>query len=243
LFVSWDAGTSGNAGSRAVLYTLMQQAIREARATARPGEGALLQLAGREALIPYLAGGRTVFYVDRAADIRQLIAFASRNRMRPVIAGGAEAWVVADELARAGVPVVLSPLDNLPWSFDQIGARLDNAVRLRRAGVQIAFSSGDIHNARKIRQLAGNAVAHGLPWEEALAAVTAAPAEIFGLGARRGRIVAGQVADLVLWDSDPLEVTSVADRVWIAGRAVEMQSRQTQLRDRYFQRRPTDVGR
>jgi imidazolonepropionase-like amidohydrolase len=243
LFVSWDAGASGNAGSRAALYMLMQQAIREARATAPPGEGALLQASGREALIPYLAGGRTVFHVNRAADIRQLIAFATRNGMRPVIVGGAEAWVVADELARAAVPVIFDPLDNLPWNFDQIGASLDNAVRLQRAGVRIAFSSGDIHNARKIRQLAGNAVAHGLPWEEALAAVTAAPAEIFGVGARRGRIAAGQVADLVLWDGDPLEITSMADQVWIGGREVEMRSRQTQLRDRYFQRRPTDVGR
>ena len=243
LFVSWDAGASGNAGSRAALYMLMQQAIREARATTPPSERELLQVAGREALIPYLAGRRTVFYVDRAADIRQLIAFAARNGMRPVIAGGAEAWVVADELARAAVPVVLNPLDNLPWNFDQIGARLDNAVRLQRAGVQIAFSSGDIHNARKIRQLAGNAVAHGLSWEEALAAVTATPAEIFGLGAKRGRIAPGHVADLVLWDGDPLEITSMADQVWIAGREVEMQSRQTQLRDRYFQRRSTDVRR
>jgi imidazolonepropionase-like amidohydrolase len=141
------------------------------------------------------------------------------------------------------VPVIFDPLDNLPWNFDQIGASLDNAVRLQRAGVRIAFSSGDIHNARKIRQLAGNAVAHGLPWEEALAAVTATPAEIFGMGAKRGRIAAGQVADLVLWDGDPLEITSMADQVWIGGREVEMRSRQTQLRDRYFQRRPTDVGR
>ncbi len=243
LFVSWDANASGNAGSRAALYMLMQQAIREARATTPRGEGALLHAAGREALIPYLAGGRTVFYVDRAADIRQLIAFATRNAMRPVIVGGAEAWVVAEELVRAAVPVILNPLDNLPWSFDQIGARLDNAVRLQRAGVRIAFSSGDIHNARKIRQLAGNAVAHGLPWDEALAAVTATPAEIFGLGAKRGRIAVGQAADLVLWDGDPLEITSLADQVWIGGREVEMQSRQTQLRDRYFKRSSNDVSR
>lgn len=241
LFVRWDAGASGNAGSRAALYMLFQQAIREARATTVPGEGALLHAAGREALIPYLAGGRTVFYVERAADIRQLIAFATRNGMRPVIAGGAEAWIVADELARANVPVILNPLDNLPSSFDQIGAKLDNAARLQRAGVRIAFSSGDVHNARKIRQLAGNAVAHGLPWDEALAAVTATPAEIFGLGAKRGRIAVGQAADLVLWDGDPLEVTSLADQVWIGGREVEMRSRQTQLRDRYFKRSSTDV--
>jgi imidazolonepropionase-like amidohydrolase len=85
-----------------------------------------------------------------------------------------------------------------------------------------------------VRQLAGNAVAHGLPWEAALAAITANPAEIFGLGGMRGRIEKGEVADLVLWNGDPLEVTSAADQVWIAGRAVEMRSRQTELRDRYL---------
>ena len=101
---------------------------------------------------------------------------------------------------------------------------------------QIAFSNGDTHNARNVRQLAGNAVAHGLPWEAALAALTANPAEIFGQGAVRGHIEKGQVADLVLWSGDPLEVTSAADQVWIGGRAMEMRSRQTELRDRYLHR-------
>jgi imidazolonepropionase-like amidohydrolase len=124
------------------------------------------------------------------------------------------------------------PLGNLPDNFDLLGARLDNAALLHRAGVRIAFTS-DTFNARNIRQWAGNAVAHGLPWEAALAAITAVPADIFGLGATRGRIALGQSADLVLWSGDPLEVTTIADQVWIAGRAVEMRSRQTELRDRY----------
>jgi imidazolonepropionase-like amidohydrolase len=115
-----------------------------------------------------------------------------------------------------------------------LSASLDNAARLQRAGVRIAFSSGDSHNARLTRQLAGNAVAHGLPWESALAAITANPADIFGLGATRGRIAVGQIADLVLWNADPLEVSTLADQVWIAGRPVEMRSRQTELRDRYL---------
>jgi hypothetical protein len=241
LFVTWDDGAGGTGGSRAALYMLFEQAIREVRASRSSSEGALLHPAGREALAQFLRGGRVVFHVDRAADISQLIAFATRNGLKPVINSGAEAWMVADELARADVPVVLDPLVNLPSSFDRIGARLDAAVRLRRAGVRIAFSSGDIHNARKIRQLAGNAVAHGLSWDDALAAITASPAEIFGL-AQRGRIVVGQTADLVLWSGDPLEVTSSAEQVWIAGRAVAMQSRQTRLRDRYF-KGGSDAGR
>jgi hypothetical protein len=236
LFVKLGSGGSPLAGgSRAAEYMLLEQALREAR-TAGPVEpGALLHAAGREVLARYLAGGRVIFQVDRAADILQMVAFAQHNNIRPVISGGAEAWLVAKELAQANVPVVLDPLEDLPSDFDHLGARLDNAARLQRAGVRIAFASGESHNARVIRQLAGNAVAHGLPWEAALAAITANPAEIFGLTAR-GRIAVGQVADLVLWSGDPLEVTTLADQVWIAGRAVEMRSRQTELRDRYLKR-------
>jgi imidazolonepropionase-like amidohydrolase len=158
--------------------------------------------------------------------------------MKPIIASGAEAWVVAADLARERVPVLLDSLLALPSDFDHIGARLDNAALLNKAGVKIAFSQYDraSHNARKVRQLAGNAVAHGLPFDAALAGLTANAADIFGLGGTRGHIARGQVADLVLWSGDPLEVTSVADQVWIAGAAVTMQSRQTDLRDRYLDR-------
>src|SRR5262249_25148744 len=103
------------------------------------------------------------------------------------------------------------------------------------AGVRVAFSIGESQNARKNRQLAGNAVAHGLPWDAGLAGLTSVPAEIFGL-ADRGRIAQNQAADLVLWSGDPLELTSLADQVWIAGKPIEMRSRQTELRDRYFEK-------
>jgi hypothetical protein len=237
LFVNWNGASAQSGGSGAGLYMLFEQAIREARSKNASGRQ-LMQPAGREALAMYLRGGRVVFNVDRAADIRQLVMFAQRNGMRPVISGGAEAWLVADELARARVPVILNPLANLPEGFNQLGARFDNATLLHRAGVRIAFSSGEVHNARKIRQLAGNAVAHGLPWEAALQAVTSSPAEIFGMGASRGSISVGQAADLVLWNADPLEVTSVAKQVWIEGRAIEMRSRQSELLDRYLKRSP-----
>ena len=225
-------------GSRAAQFMLLDQAIREARVPATANARAVLTPAGREALRPYLSGGRVVFNVDRAADIRQVLAFAERNGMKPVIAGGAEAWVVAADLARARVPVLLNALEALPADFDRIGARLDNAAILQRAGVMISFmqTNDATSNARKIRQVAGNAVAHGLPFDSALAALTANPASIFGLGASRGRIAPGLAADLVLWSGDPLEVTTVADQVWIAGVPIEMRSRQTELRDRYLER-------
>jgi imidazolonepropionase-like amidohydrolase len=168
------------------------------------------------------------------------LRFAQRVGTRAVIVGGAQAWQVAGELARARVPVILDPLVDLPESFDYLGATLENAARLQRAGVQIAFTHfvAPTHNAHKVRQAAGVAVANGLPWDAALAALTTNPAAIFGLGAELGRIAPGYAADLVLWSADPLEVTSVAEQVWIDGRAQPMRSRQTELRDRYRPRSP-----
>jgi imidazolonepropionase-like amidohydrolase len=236
LFVQMGAqGASVAGGTRAAEYMLLEQAIREARAAGPVAQGALLHAAGKETLAHYLAGGRVLFQVDRAADILEVIEFAQRNGMKPVILGGDEAWLVAKELAKANVPVILNPLDDLPADYDRLASSLENAARLHNAGVRIAFSSGDTPQARLTRQLAGNAVAHGLPWDAALAAITSTPAEIFGL-ATRGRIAVGQVADLVLWSGDPLEVSTLADQVWIAGRPIDMKSRQTELRDRYAEK-------
>jgi hypothetical protein len=236
LFVNWgSAAHDASGGSRAAQYMLFDQAIREVREPGTSGPAALLLPEGRAALKGYLSGGRVVFFVERANDIREVVRFAKARGMKPVIAGATEAWVVARELAEAGVPVILNPLENLPNDFDKLGTRFDNAKLLHEAGVTIAFSQTDGFHLRKNRQLAGNAVAHGLPWDAALAAITSSPAAIFGLGAR-GRIEAGQAADLVLWSGDPLEVTTVAEQVWIAGSPVTMHSRQTELRDRYLER-------
>lgn len=237
LFVQMgSAGAHVAGGTRAAEYMLLEQAIHEARAQGPVGQGALLHAAGREVLNRYLMGGRIVFQVDRASDIREVVSFAERNGIKPVILGGDEAWLVANDLAKANVPVILDPLNDLPIDFDRLAATLENAARLQRAGVRIAFSSGDTPQARLVRQLAGNAVAHGLPWEAALAAITSTPAEIFGLGATHGKIAVGQAADLVLWSGDPLELSTLAEQVWIAGRPVELKSRQTELRDRYVER-------
>src|SRR4026209_1571868 len=133
--------------------------------------------------------------------------------MKPVVAGGAEAWVVADELAREKVPVLLDALENLPYTFDGIGARLDNAALLNRAGVRIALTQfNETHNARRVRQRAGNAVAHGLPKDAALAALTVQPAEIFGLAGERGRIARGAGAGVGAGEGAPLGGTSAGGR-------------------------------
>lgn len=249
LFV--DVGGDASAlsgGSRAAQFMLLDQAIGEVRApkTLLPNDQRLLTPAGRQTLQEYLsAAGPVVFDVDRASDIRQVIALAKREKLHAVIKGGAEAWRVGPELAAAHIPVLLDPLDDLPASFDRVGATLENAARLNRAGVKIAFSLDDPqpHNIRKVRQTAGIAVAHGLPWEAGLAALTSNPAEIFGVASRNGSIARGRPADLVLWSGDPLEVTTLAQRVFIEGQSQTMQSRQTLLRDRYLEKLKAHAAR
>lgn len=228
-------GTSSLPGQ----WMLLEQALSEATEETPWLPEPVLTLAGRRALAHYLSGALTVFQVDRASDILQVLEFAARHGLKPVISGGAEAWMVADRLAEAGVPVLLNALANLPGSFDQLGARLDNAAILHTAGVTIAFAGAGTHQARKLRQVAGNAVANGLPYEAGLLAMTANPAAIFELGDGIGTLQAGSRADLVIWSGDPLEVTSVAEQVVIGGKPVPMVSRQTLLRDRYLPQNPT----
>jgi imidazolonepropionase-like amidohydrolase len=173
-----------------------------------------------------------VFHVDRAADILAVLGVARELKLRPVIAGGAEAWKVARELAAAKVPVIVYPLAQV-HSFDALGAREDNAAKLFAAGVLVGISTGETHNARKLRQVAGNAVRSGLPHDAALAAITRVPAEALGLGARYGTLAPGKTANLVVWSGDPLELSTHAVDVVIHGRRVSLRNRQTALLEKY----------
>lgn len=237
-----ETGAGRTGGSRAALWPAFEAALRDAReypARYRSGQGgAVLNEIDAQALQPYVRGqGFFLVHIESAADIRRLIRFKRDNRsMRFVIHGGAEAWQVADELARSGIPVILDPLANLPDRFERLSARLDNAVLLNRAGVRFAIAPGpgsvDAHQARLVLQLAGNAVANGLPWDAAFAAVSRTPAEIFG-ASNLGRLERNYLADVVIWDGDPLQVTSAPTAVFIDGVQQSLTSRQTQLRDRY----------
>ncbi len=240
-----DAGGALAAGSRAQAVQRLRAAFNDAR-DYRQNKSAYergdwrdysISAADMDALIPVLEGDRAlVFNVNRASDIEVVISLASDYSIDAIIIGGAEAWMLADALAAAGVAVIIDGTANLPGDFDAINARLESAAILANAGVRVAFGAGSqTHQARNITQSAGNAVANGMDWDDALRAITLAPAEMYGVANEVGSIEAGKAADIVIWSADPLETSSYPDQVYIQGEAIPMESRQTLLRDRYLQ--------
>jgi imidazolonepropionase-like amidohydrolase len=238
-----EAGANRTGGSRAAYWPALEAALRDAReypGRYRSGQGgAVLNEIDAQAVQPFAQGrGLILVNVESATDIRRLIAFKRRNpQLRFVINGGSEAWEIAEEIAASGIPVMLDTMQNLPGNFEQIGARLDNAAILSRAGVRVIIASpGDAHQARLTLQQAGSAVANGMDWGAAFAAITSVPADVFG-ATNLGVLRAGATADVVVWDGDPLEVKSAPTAVFIDGREQPLTSRQTLLRDRYHPNR------
>lgn len=224
-------------GSRSAVIQRLRRGLSEARrynaARYQPGPGdyprqdmaALKRF--RKADVPL------VLEVHREGDIREAVVLAEEFAFALVVLGGSEAWKARDLLAQHDVPVIVRVLANLPVSFDQLGARLDNAALLHAAGVEVLLSGGETLNVRWMRQAGGNAVAHGLPWAAALRAMTAAPAEVWQLGAGYGTLADGAPADLVIWSGDPMELASWPLRVMIDGEWQDNDSRQTRLFERY----------
>ncbi|MBB3063439.1 amidohydrolase family protein [Microbulbifer rhizosphaerae] len=239
-----EAGGQLAGGSRASAYAKVKNALEETREyranrdAIRRGEWRELNhsLADLEALQPLLGGEQPLLVsVNRASDILQAIQLAREFDLKLVVLGGAEGWMVADQLAEAGVPVIVDAQNNLPISFESLGARLDNAALIKRAGVTVLISGPDYastHNVYLSRQSAGNAVANGLPYEDALKSISANVAEVFGI--EGGTIEPGAVADIVVWSGDPLEVTSYVEEVLIDGKLQSLVNRSTRLRDRYL---------
>lgn len=189
-----------------------------------------------EALLPVARGEVPMAVrVNRASDIQAALRLGKELGIKLILLGAAEGWVVADEIAAAGVPVVIDPMQNLPSSFEQLGATLENAARLHAAGVTVAFATFTAHNSRNLKQAAGNAVAYGMPWDAALRAVTLNPARIWGVADRVGTLEAGKDADLVVWSDDPFEFRTRAEHIFIRGREMPTDHRQRQLTERYRQ--------
>jgi imidazolonepropionase-like amidohydrolase len=195
-----------------------------------------LSRADLEALIPVVEGRMPLIVgVSRASDIRNVLKLAREQRLRVILDGAEEGWFVADEIARAGVPVMINPISNLPGDFERLGASLQNGRRLQAAGVTVILKAneGGAHRARELRYNAGNAVSHGMPYEAALAAVTINPARVFGVADRVGSLEPGKDGDVVIWDGDPFEPLSQPVAVFVQGREQSLTTRGRMLAERY----------
>jgi imidazolonepropionase-like amidohydrolase len=207
------------------------------RAQTRPFAASRLDL---QAMIPVIEGRLPlVIAVDRASDIDAAMRLARDYNVKLIIGGGAEAWMVADKLAAAKIPVLTGAMNNIPAGFAALGQRQENAALLRKAGVQVALignaGGGDeeAFNVRNIKQEAGNAVAYGMTWDDALRAVTLAPAQVFGVADRVGSLQPGREGNVVVWSGDPFEFTTRVEHVFIRGHEYTDKTRQDMLMGRY----------
>jgi imidazolonepropionase-like amidohydrolase len=207
------------------------------RAQTRPFAASRLDL---QAMIPVIQGKLPlVVVVDRASDIDAAMRVAREFNVKLMIGGGAEGWMVADKLAAAHIPVLTGAMNNIPGGFAALGQRQENAALLRKAGVQVALignaGGGDeeAFNVRNLKQEAGNAVAYGMTWDDALRAVTLAPAEIFGVADRVGSLQPGREGNVVVWSGDPFEFTTRVEHVFVRGHEYTDKTRQDLLMERY----------
>jgi imidazolonepropionase-like amidohydrolase len=238
------AGSAG--GSRAAQWMLLRAGLDAAAQKEKmPGASAAatVSFAGTTpenlaALKPILEGKIPLaILASRESDLRQAIALVDDYKIRVVLVGAEEAWRVAPLLAARHIAVVLNPYTDSPSTFDEIGSRMDNAAILDKAGVQVSFEGAFVHvtfNAgMAVREGAGIAVANGMPWNHALRAITSGAAEMWGVADHYGTLEAGQDADLVIWDGDPLEPMTNPVLVMVRGKVVSLDNRQRMLERRY----------
>lgn len=231
-----DAGGGSRAGVAQRLRRVFDDALEYAK---RPtyqraqNEQLAASAADLQALLPVLRGQMPMIaYANRRSDIETAMRIAKEYKIRLIIGGAAEGWMIPGEIAAAGVPVLVEPLANIP-SYDALGIRYENAALMTKGGVKVALLETSTENTRNLRQQAGNAVATGMTWDQALRAVTLTPAEILGVSDRYGSLEAGKVANVVVWTGDPFEFSTGVEHVFIRGKDIPLRSRQTELLERY----------
>lgn len=215
----------------------LKQYLREAKAyadmKARLGSSRPLSQddLALDAMVPVMRGERAaVFTADHFRDIRAAIELAKEFKMKPIIAGGADAWKVADLLKKENVPVIYDKALALPRTpEDPYDSEFTTPEMLRRAGVKFAIASGSAEDSRNLPYRAAVAAAYGLEREDAMKAITIWPAQVLGIADKVGSIEAGKLANLLVSKGDPLDIRSEIKYVFIEGKPVPLDSRNTEL--------------
>ena len=173
-----------------------------------------------------------IISTHRASDILKLIELKEKYDLNLIIKGAQDASLVAPQIAASGIPLIINPINNIPGSFDELASNIQMASRLEEKGINLMFNTPRSHNFHLVRQGAGVAVANGMSYEGAIKAITSTPAKVFNID-QRGEIKAGYFADIVVWDADPLEPSSMPEYLFINGKSIDLTSRSSRLRDRY----------
>ena len=173
-----------------------------------------------------------IISTHRASDILKLIELKEKYSLNLIIKGAQDASLVASQIAESNIPLIINPINNIPDSFDELASNIQMASRLEKKGIDIMFNTPRSHNFHLVRQGAGVAVANGMSYEAAIKAITSTPANVFNID-QRGEIKTGYFADIVIWDADPLEPSSMPEYVFINGKPIDLTTRSSRLRDRY----------
>src|ERR1700691_5212972 len=187
-----------------------------------------------EALVPYLEGKKTVVLAaESSSDLQTAVSLANEFKLKFVLNHISHSQTVLDYVASLKVPVIVGPIYEAPKEDERYDAVYSLPAQLYKRGVKIIFASYNAHNVRNLPDQAGFATAFGLPYDEALKAITLNPAEIWGVSDQLGSLDAGKTANVVVANGDPLDVKTDVKQVYIQGRAIPMTNRQTRLRDQY----------
>jgi imidazolonepropionase-like amidohydrolase len=187
-----------------------------------------------EALLPYLDGKKTVVLAaDSASDLQTAVGLANEFKLKFVLNHISHSQSVLDYVASLKVPVIVGPIYEAPKEDERYDAVYSLPAQLYKRGVKVVFASYSAHNVRNLPDAAGFATAFGLPYDEALKAITINAAEVWGVADQLGSLDAGKTANVVVANGDPLDVKTDVKQVYIQGRPIPMVSRQTRLRDEY----------
>jgi imidazolonepropionase-like amidohydrolase len=220
------------------LADYIEQARHYAQALQSSGGAGFQRDLKLEAMVSVVRGELPLLiFADKARQIRDAVEFCDKQKLKLIVAGANEAWKVKDLLRSKNVPVILRPVLGEPLEEDDAYDRLlAQPEELRAGGIKIAFGSFDNSFARRLGQNAANAVAHGLPYEEGLKAVTLYPAQMFGLDAQLGSVETGKIANLIVTNGDPLEVSTEVRYLFIKGQLTSMENKQKALYEKYLNR-------